>query len=77
VRRDLLSFVVDASPHKQGRFLPGSRIPVVDEARLRATRPDYVVVLPWNLRDEIMAQLSYIREWGGRFVFAVPSLQLL
>jgi SAM-dependent methyltransferase len=74
VRRDLLSFVVDASPHKQGRFLPGSRIPVVDEARLRATRPDYVVVLPWNLRDEIMAQLSYIREWGGRFVFAVPEL---
>lgn len=74
VRADLLPFVVDASPHKQHRFLPGSRIPVFDESRLRALRPDYVVVLPWNLREEITAQLAYIREWGGRFVFAVPDL---
>lgn len=74
VRADLVAFVVDASPHKQGRFLPGARIPVVDEARLRATKPDFVVVLPWNLREEITAQLAYIREWGGQFVFAVPAL---
>jgi hypothetical protein len=67
---------VDASPHKQGKFLPGSRIPVVDEAHLRADRPDFVVVLPWNLRGEIVAQLSYIREWGGRFVTAVPGLDI-
>lgn len=76
IRADLLAFVADASPHKQGRFLPGARIPVVDEAHLRAARPDFVVVLPWNLRDEITAQLAYIREWGGRFVFAVPELAI-
>ena len=74
VRRDLLPFVVDASVHKQGRFLPGSRIPVVNEAVLRDTRPDFVLVLPWNLREEIGAQLAYVRAWGGRFVTAVPAL---
>lgn len=76
IRPDLLGYVVDASPHKQGRYLPGSRIPVVDEARIRETRPDYVVILPWNLRDEITAQLAYIREWGSKFVTAVPALQV-
>ncbi len=74
LRPDLLGYVVDASPHKQGRYLPGSRIPVVAEAKIRDTRPDYVVILPWNLRDEITAQLAYIREWGGKLVTAVPSL---
>lgn len=76
IRADLLAYVVDASPHKQGRFLPGSRIPVVDESRLRGDQPDFVVVLPWNLRDEITAQLHYVRDWGGRFVFAVPALTI-
>ena len=76
VRPDLLPFVVDASPHKQGRYLPGSRIPVRDEAALRAARPDFVLVLPWNLRDEIAGQLAYVRDWGARFVTAVPELQL-
>lgn len=76
VRSDLLAFVADASPHKQGRYLPGARIPVVDEQQLRDARPDFVVVLPWNLREEITAQLAYIREWGGQFVFAVPSLEV-
>jgi hypothetical protein len=71
-----MPYVVDASPHKQGRFLPGSRIPVVDEAQLRADRPDVVVLLPWNLRDELVAQLAYIRDWGGRFAVAVPSLEI-
>ncbi|MEP6907272.1 MAG: class I SAM-dependent methyltransferase [Pseudoxanthomonas sp.] len=74
VRPDLLAYVVDASPHKQGRWLPGSRIPVVDESTLREDRPDFVLILPWNLRDEIVAQLDYIREWGGQFVVAVPHL---
>lgn len=74
VRPDLLGYVVDASPHKQGRYLPGSRIPVVAETKLRETRPDYVVILPWNLREEISEQLEYIREWGGKFVTAVPNL---
>ncbi len=76
VRPDLLPYVVDASPHKQGRFLPGSRIPVVGEARLRETRPDFVLILPWNLRDEIADQLGYVGAWGGRLVTAVPSLQI-
>jgi SAM-dependent methyltransferase len=76
VKPDLLPFVVDASPHKQGRFLPGSHVPIVAEERLRAERPDYVVILPWNLRPEIEAQLSYVRGWGGRFVTAVPQLQI-
>ncbi len=74
IKPDLLPFVVDASPHKQGRYLPGSRIPVVGEAQLRDARPDHVLVLPWNLRDEIVTQLAYVREWGGRFVTAVPAL---
>ena len=76
VRPDLLPFVVDASPHKQGRYLPGSRIPVRDEAALRAARPDCVLVLPWNLREEIAGQLAYVRDWGARFVTAVPELQV-
>ena len=76
VRPDLLPYVVDASPHKQGRWLPGSRIPVVAEAHLRDMKPDFVVILPWNLRDEILKQLAYVRQWGGKFVTAVPSLRV-
>ncbi|QDA56848.1 MULTISPECIES: class I SAM-dependent methyltransferase [Thermomonas] len=76
VRPDLLGYVVDASPHKQGRYLPGSRIPVVAETRIRETRPDFVVILPWNLREEITSQLAYIGEWGGKFVTAVPQLEV-
>lgn len=74
VRPDLIRYVVDASPHKQGRYLPGSRIPVVDEAHIRETRPDFVVILPWNLRAEIAAQLAYVRDWGGKFVTVIPEL---
>ena len=77
VRPDLLPYVVDKNPAKQGKFLPGSRIPIVDEAHLRADRPDVVLILPWNLRDEIMAQLAYVREWGGQLVTAVPELEFL
>lgn len=76
VRPDLLPFVVDRSPAKQGKCLPGSRIPIVSEERLAAERPDYVLILPWNLRDEIAAQLAYVRDWGGRFVTAVPELEV-
>jgi len=74
VRRDLLAFVADRNPAKQGKFLPGSRIPVVTEEALRAARPDWVLILPWNLAGELTAQLAYIGEWGGRFVRAVPEL---
>lgn len=74
IKPDLISFVVDKNPAKQGLFLPGSRIPIVDEMRLRAEKPDRVVILPWNIQTEIMNQLSYIRDWGGKFVTAIPRL---
>ncbi len=74
VRSDLVRYVVDRSPGKQGRFLPGSRIPIVSEDHLRADRPDRVLVLPWNLRAELEAQLAYVRAWGGQLVAAVPEL---
>ncbi len=75
VRPDLIAFVVDRNPAKQNKYMPGSRIPIVAEDRLSAERPDYVVILPWNLRAEVMQQLDYIRSWGGQFVTAVPDLQ--
>ena len=76
IRPGLLPYVVDRNPAKQGKFLPGCRIPVVAEAHLMQARPDYVVILPWNLRAEIVEQLAYIREWGGRFITAVPELKV-
>lgn len=76
VRPDLLSYVVDRNPAKQGKFMPGSRIPIVAEEYLKQKKPDYVVIFPWNLRDEVMAQLAYIREWGGQFVVAVPDIKI-
>ena len=76
VRRDLIPFVVDRNPAKQGKFLPGSRIPIVQECEFTKNQPDFVVILPWNLREEITAQLAYVRDWGGRFVTAVPQLKV-
>ena len=75
IRPDLIPFVVDRNPAKQGKFLPGSRIPVVSEDLLHKEKPDYVIVLPWNIKEEIMNQLSYIRDWGGKFVTVVPELR--
>lgn len=75
IKPDLISFVVDKNPAKQGQYLPGSRIPVVDEVRLKAEQPDRVVILPWNIETEIRAQLSYITAWGGKFATAVPRLR--
>ncbi len=75
IHPDLIHFVVDKNPAKQGKYMPGSRIPIVGEERLHEERPDYVVILPWNLREEIMQQLSYVKEWGGKFVTAVPDLK--
>jgi hypothetical protein len=77
VKKDMISFVVDASPHKQNKFLPASHIPVVNEERLKNEKPDYVIILPWNLRDEITSQLDYIKEWGGRFVIPIPALEII
>ena len=76
VRPDLLPYVVDKNPAKQGQYLPGSRIPIVDEAHLRTHRPDRVLILPWNLRDEVAVQLDFVREWGGQFAVAVPRLEI-
>lgn len=77
VRRDLLDYTVDMSAYKQGRFLPGTRIPIYAPERLRETKPDYVLILPWNLTDEISRQHAYIAEWGGRFVVPLPSVRVL
>jgi len=76
IRPDLLSFVVDRNPAKQGKFMPGSRIPIVAVNRLKDAKPDYVVILPWNLKAEVMQQLEYIRTWGGQFVTAVPEIRI-
>lgn len=74
VRPDLIAFVVDRNPNKRGKYMPGSRIPICSEDALREEQPDYVVLLPWNLRGELVQQLGYVREWGGRFVTAIPTL---
>lgn len=77
VKNDLVEYVADANPHKQNKWLPASHIPVVDEAYLRANKADYVILLPWNLKEELISQLSYIKQWGGSFVIPVPRLELL
>jgi hypothetical protein len=74
IRTDFLDFTVDRNHHKHGKFTPGTHIPILHPDRLREARPDYVLILPWNLKTEIMGQLSYIREWGGRFVVPIPEV---
>ena len=77
IKNDLIDFVVDANPHKQNKYLPASHIPVVNEQYLKDKQPDFVIILPWNLKDEITAQLSYIKEWKGKFVVPIPALQII
>jgi len=77
IRSDLLQYTVDRSPVKQGKFLPGTHIPIYAPERLAETRPDYILVLPWNLRDEISQQLDYVKSWGGRLVFPIPVLEIV
>jgi SAM-dependent methyltransferase len=77
IRQDFLDYTVDRSPYKQGKFTPGTRIPILAPERIRETRPDYVFILPWNLTDEITRQMAYIREWGGKFVVPIPRVQVL
>ena len=74
---ELLAFTVDRSPHKQGRYLPGSQIPVAAPERIFEERPDYVLILPWNLRDEVIEQMQGVRDWGGQFVVPIPRVQVL
>lgn len=77
IRSDLVDFVVDRNPAKQNMYMPGSRIPIVPEDMLKTEKPDYVCILPWNLKDEVMSQLDYIRGWNGKFIIAIPRLTII
>jgi SAM-dependent methyltransferase len=77
IRSDLVAYTVDRSPVKQGKFLPGTHIPIFAPERLAQTKPDYILVLPWNLREEISQQLEYVRSWGGQLVFPIPALEVI
>jgi SAM-dependent methyltransferase len=76
IRTDFIEYTVDRNPHKQGCYLPGSQIPVLPPEKVRETRPDYLLILPWNLKDEIMGQMGHIREWGGRFAVLIPKVEV-
>ena len=76
MKNNLIEFVVDKSPYKQGKYLPGSHIPIVNETKIKEYKPEYILILPWNIKDEIMDQLSYIKEWDGKLVVAVPELKI-
>ena len=77
IKKDLIRFVVDKSPEKQGKFLPGSHIPIVKESEIKKFKPDYILILPWNIQEEIIEQLKYARAWGGKFVLAIPKLKII
>ena len=77
IRPDLLPYTVDRNPYKHGRFTPGTRIPILAPEQIAADRPDYVLVLPWNLRAELVEQLSFVHAWGGRLVFPIPELSIV
>ncbi len=77
IRADFVDYVVDRNPYKQGKFLPGSRIPIYAPSKLTETRPDYILILPWNIKDEVMQQMAHVREWGGKFVVPIPEVTVL
>ena len=77
IRTDFIDYAVDRNPYKHGKYLPGTHIPVYPPERIRETHPDYVLILPWNLKEEIMAQLAYVRDWGGQFVLPIPEVQVV
>lgn len=76
IRNDFVDYTVDLSPHKQGLFLPGTHLPIYSPEKISETKPDYVLILPWNLKEEVMRQMAHIREWGGKFVVPIPQLQV-
>jgi len=76
IKNNVISFVVDASPHKQGKFMPGSHIPIVAEEEIKKNKPDFIIIFPWNIKEEIINQLNFIREWGGQFVISIPELEI-
>jgi 2-polyprenyl-3-methyl-5-hydroxy-6-metoxy-1,4-benzoquinol methylase len=77
IRTDFLDYTVDRNPYKQGKYTPGTHVPIYEPERIRQTRPDYVLILPWNLREEIMGQLAFVRDWGGKFVVPIPRIAVL
>lgn len=77
IRTDFIDYTVDRNPYKQGNFLPGSRIPICDPEKIKETRPDYLLILPWNIQEEIMKQTAYIRNWGGRFIIPIPEARII
>lgn len=77
IRNDFIDYVADRNPYKQGRYLPGSRIPVENPGKIKETKPDYVLIFPWNIKDEIIKQLSFIRAWGGKFIIPIPELTVI
>lgn len=77
IRTDFIDYTVDRNPYKQGRYLPGSHIPIEAPGKIRETKPDYLFILPWNIKDEIMEQMAFIREWGGKFVIPIPKVKVL
>lgn len=77
IKNDLIEFVVDKSPHKQGKYLPASHIPIVDEKNIIETKPDYILIFPWNIKDEIVEQLAYVKDWNCEFIVAVPKLEII
>ena len=77
IRDDLIDYTVDRSPHKQGHYLPGTHLAIYPPSHIRVTRPDFLLILPWNLKDEIMREMSYVRQWGARFVVPIPRLAIL
>ena len=76
IRTDFINYTVDRNPHKQGNFLPGTLIPIYEPNKIRETKPDYVFILPWNLKEEIMESMSFIQEWGGKFVVPIPEVKV-
>jgi hypothetical protein len=74
---NFIEYTVDRNPHKQGRYLPGSHIPIEKPEKIKETKPDFLFILPWNLKDEIMEQMAFIREWGGKFVILIPQLRVI
>jgi len=77
IGREFFEYVVDKNPHKQGLCLPGTHIPIENIEKIKITKPHYLVIFPWNLKDEIMKQMSFIKNWGGQFVILVPELKIL
>jgi hypothetical protein len=76
IRADLVHYTVDRNPHKQGRYLPGTHIPILSPDEIGRTKPDYVLILPWNLKDEIVEQMAHVRDWGGQFLVVIPDVNV-